>query len=185
MGNFTGSEIITILVVILIVFGPHRLPELARKAGALAARARAAVDSIKTELDAEYGEVIAPLKEAQAEIQGAGNQLKGQITAFGKEVGEVGKEIKGAADATAQDVTSAGQGLKGAAEKAVNQIAASNAYPPQTKGDNGSPEGAAAASGDVAPGGTTAPDGIAPDSTTAPDSTVAPDEATTRGADGG
>jgi len=100
MGNFTFSEIFTIVVVILIVFGPNRLPELARKAGALASKARSAMDSLKSELDAEYGEVIAPLREARNEIRSAGAEIKGQISTFGDEVAGAGKEIKAITEKT-------------------------------------------------------------------------------------
>ena len=98
MGNFTASEILTIIMVILIVFGPNRLPELARKAGILAARARGAVDALKGELDAEYGDVVAPLRDARNQLRSAGTEVKGQLTAFGKEVSAVGGEIKGATE---------------------------------------------------------------------------------------
>ncbi len=127
MGNFTFSEIITIIIVILIVFGPQRLPEIARKAGALASKARAAVDSIKTELDAEYGEVIQPLREARNEMRSAGAEVRGQITAFGKEIEETSKGVKQAAEDTVKEPV---QGLKAAADKAINQVAAANAFPP-------------------------------------------------------
>lgn len=143
MGNFTFSEIFTILIVILIVFGPQRLPELARKAGALAARARSAVDSLKAELNSEYGEVLTPLKEARDEMRTVSGELKGQITAFGKEVTAAGDSIKSDVNALTQptgdptpgedagsDATEgeSPSGLKGAAEKAINQVAASNAF---------------------------------------------------------
>lgn len=98
MGNFTFSEIFTIIVVILIVFGPNRLPELARKAGTLAARARGAMDSLKSELDAEYGEALAPLREARNELRSAGADLKGQVSAIEKEVASAGQDLKGAAE---------------------------------------------------------------------------------------
>lgn len=97
MGNFTFSEIFTIVVVILIVFGPNRLPELARKAGALAARARSAMDSLKSELDAEYGEALAPLREARNELRSAGAELKSQVSAIEQEVAAAGQDLKGAA----------------------------------------------------------------------------------------
>ena len=94
MGNFTASEILTVIVVILIVFGPNRLPELARKAGSLAASARRAMDSLKGEINAEYGDVIAPLRDARDELKSAGSDLKGQVAEIGKEVNAAGNEIK-------------------------------------------------------------------------------------------
>ena len=140
MGNFTFSEVITIVIVILIVFGPHRLPEIARKAGQWASKARAALDSVKSELDAEFGEVVQPLKEARDEMRSAGSELKGQITAFGKELEQTGRDVKRAADGAVNEPI---QNLKAAADKAVNQVAASNASPPaqpeQTNGEVATP----------------------------------------------
>jgi sec-independent protein translocase protein TatB len=105
MGNFTASEILTVIVVILIVFGPNRLPELARKAGNLAASARRAMDSLKTEINAEYGDVIAPLRDARDELRSAGTDIKGQVSEIGKEVSAASSEIK---DVTKQALESAG-----------------------------------------------------------------------------
>ncbi len=109
MGNFTFSEIFTIIVVILIVFGPNRLPELARKAGTLAARARSAMDSLKSELDAEYGEALAPLRDARNELRSAGAELKGQMSAIEKDVASAGQELKGAAEDAIKPVNEAMQ----------------------------------------------------------------------------
>jgi len=94
MGNFTASEILTVIVVILIVFGPNRLPELARKAGSLAASARRAMESLKGELSAEYGDVISPLRDARNELRSAGTEIRGQVAEIGKEVSAAGNEIK-------------------------------------------------------------------------------------------
>ena len=136
MGNFTFSEIITIIIVILIVFGPQRLPEIARKAGALASKARSAVDSIRTELDAEYGEVIQPLREARDEMRTAGNEVRGQITAFGKELEQTGQEAKRSVEGTVKEPI---QGLKAAADAAVKPIAAASVFdkPTEPDSDNG------------------------------------------------
>ncbi|NND03877.1 MAG: hypothetical protein HKN91_13935 [Acidimicrobiia bacterium] len=142
MSNFTFSEVITIVIVILIVFGPHRLPEIARKAGALAAKARSAVDSIKADLNTEYSEVIDPIRQARNEIRGAGNEVRGQITAFGKELEQTSRDVKKSAEGVVQEPV---QGLKAAADKAVNQVAAAKAFP--------QPEEPASVQGDSEPPG--------------------------------
>jgi len=107
MGNFTASELFTIAIIILIVFGPNHLPEIARKAGALAARARSALDSLKTELNTEYGDAIAPLREARDELRAAGSDIKGQVAQFGSEIAAAGNELRGAAEDTVKPVTEA------------------------------------------------------------------------------
>ena len=75
MGNFTFSEIMVILVVILIIFGPDRLPELARKAGQLARKAREATTAIRTELTNEYGDIVQPLQDVAGELKSARQDL--------------------------------------------------------------------------------------------------------------
>ena len=86
MRNFTFGEIITIVVVILIVFGPNRLPELARKAGELAAKSRVAIRSLREEFGEEYRDVIEPVIEARDQIRATGKELAGELTTLRDEV---------------------------------------------------------------------------------------------------
>ena len=86
MRNFTFGEIITIVVVILIVFGPNRLPELARKAGQYAAKARVAITSLREELGEEYREVAEPVIEARDQIRATGKELAGELSTLRDEV---------------------------------------------------------------------------------------------------
>jgi sec-independent protein translocase protein TatB len=74
--NLTISEILTIAVVILIVFGPERLPEMARKAGELLARLRGAANSLRTEFTREYEDIAKPFKDIEAELTAAKDELK-------------------------------------------------------------------------------------------------------------
>lgn len=70
-----GSELIVILLVALVVFGPERLPGLARKLGAWVGEARRAAREISRSLEAEVEDVkgtatqaAAPLREVSREI---------------------------------------------------------------------------------------------------------------------
>jgi Tat protein translocase TatB subunit len=74
-----GPEVIVILLVALVVFGPERLPDLARKAGRLAAELRRATRDIRQGLESEIGdvrgiadEVSRPLKEISREMADTG-----------------------------------------------------------------------------------------------------------------
>jgi TatA/E family protein of Tat protein translocase len=80
MGSFSISEILTILVVILVIFGPKRLPEFARKAGRLIATARQAVQSFTAELEGEYGETVQPIRELGDELGGIKKDLTKTVT---------------------------------------------------------------------------------------------------------
>ena len=71
MFSVSSAEILTIAVVALLVFGPKRLPEIARKAGRVLREIRGAADDLKSGLEAEYREAIEPLRDARQEMQDA------------------------------------------------------------------------------------------------------------------
>ncbi|MFP5333398.1 MAG: Sec-independent protein translocase protein TatB [Acidimicrobiia bacterium] len=52
-----GQEIFVILLVALVVLGPQRLPELARKVGGWAAEVRKAARDFRAGLEAEVGDL--------------------------------------------------------------------------------------------------------------------------------
>lgn len=73
-----GQEIFVILLVALVVLGPSRLPELARKLGGWTAELRKAAREIREGLEAEVSEVkkvadevSAPMKEVSREMSDA------------------------------------------------------------------------------------------------------------------
>lgn len=57
-------EIITILIIALLVFGPEKLPGAARTAGLWVGRARRLVDTVKNDIDKEFR-----LRELQEQLQ--------------------------------------------------------------------------------------------------------------------
>lgn len=70
-----GSEILIILLLALVVLGPKRLPEAARKLGNWAAELRSAARDITRGLEAEVAQVkeaaddlVAPVKELKADL---------------------------------------------------------------------------------------------------------------------
>jgi len=67
MGSLGAGELIVIAIVAIVVFGPKRLPELARKASQLLRQAREATQTLTDALDTEYDGVTAPLKDLKAE----------------------------------------------------------------------------------------------------------------------
>src|SRR5262245_1394198 len=54
--NLGAPEILLILVVALLVFGPHRLPELGRQVGGAVRELRRMQDSVKSELQSVINE---------------------------------------------------------------------------------------------------------------------------------
>ncbi|HEC97338.1 MAG TPA: twin-arginine translocase subunit TatB [Nitrospirae bacterium] len=57
------QELIVIFAVVLIVFGPKKLPELARSLGKGVAELKKALNGIKDQIDTEVKEVHNPLHE--------------------------------------------------------------------------------------------------------------------------
>jgi len=112
VGNLTFSEIIWIVVIILIVFGPQRLPEMARKAGRFMAKARDAANALQKQITEEYGDTIAPLKEVGDELKEARRSLTDSAKAAARDLEEstriqdVTKELKEAQRQVVDDVSS-------------------------------------------------------------------------------
>lgn len=77
MGSIGTGEIMVIALVALIVFGPNRLPEIARKAAELLSKAREMTKSFTDSIDAEYGEISAPIKELKGEYDATMTSVKG------------------------------------------------------------------------------------------------------------
>ncbi len=67
-----GGEIIIILLIALVVLGPTRLPELARRAGKLASELRQAARDVTSGLEAE----VADLRQVRDELQDQVEDLK-------------------------------------------------------------------------------------------------------------
>jgi sec-independent protein translocase protein TatB len=83
MGSLSLGEILLIVVVILVVFGPRRLPELSRKAGDLLAKLREGTSYVTQAIDSDYGEAMEPIRELKREY----DNLKGDVT---RAVGSIG-----------------------------------------------------------------------------------------------
>jgi Tat protein translocase TatB subunit len=88
--SISFTELITILLVALVVFGPQRLPELARKAGRWAREIRKTADEFRRGLDQEvrdlkqpFTAVKADLDKARDDLKAAGNDVKKSVEWIG------------------------------------------------------------------------------------------------------
>ncbi|MFZ0492093.1 MAG: twin-arginine translocase TatA/TatE family subunit [Acidimicrobiia bacterium] len=62
--DVSPSELIVILLVALIVFGPKRLPEMARKLSSIVRDIQGAAGDLQRGLEKEVRELTDPIKEA-------------------------------------------------------------------------------------------------------------------------
>ncbi len=76
MGSLSFAEIVTIVVVILIIFGPNRLPEFARKIGELLSKARQATSQFAEEISGEWSDAADPIRAAKDDLQGIKDDLR-------------------------------------------------------------------------------------------------------------
>ncbi len=68
MSMLQGGEIIIILLIALLVFGPKRLPELAQKLGQWTAELRAAAKEVRSGLKAEVADLKAVADDLKAPL---------------------------------------------------------------------------------------------------------------------
>ena len=91
-------EISLIMVVLLLVVGPERLPKLARTAGIYIGKARRMVAEVKAEVNRELraqelketlgAQGIEQLKGTADELRSIGSDLKSDVQTFGTELKE-------------------------------------------------------------------------------------------------
>jgi sec-independent protein translocase protein TatB len=81
MGSLGAGELVVIAIAALVVFGPNRLPEVARRASQLLGHARTATQKVTDALDTEYGEVTAPLKDLKADLDTTRQNIKRMVPA--------------------------------------------------------------------------------------------------------
>lgn len=146
MPNFTISEIITIVLVILIVFGPHRLPELARKAGELVSKGRALANDLRGEFEDEIRDVTEPLKEVSDELKGARRDMQSSMKSITDDVQRAKKDVETELAEAKKDVEAELAEVKKEAE-AVTSVPADESKPGKAEADDVEDEGG---SGDVA-----------------------------------
>ncbi|MCP4968496.1 MAG: hypothetical protein GY926_25090 [bacterium] len=94
MPNFTLSEILTIALVILIVFGPQRLPEMAQKAGEWVRKGRSMVTDLRQEFEGEFKEISEPLKDLNKEVLGIKEDMGTSLASVTDDVTKAKKELE-------------------------------------------------------------------------------------------
>lgn len=98
MGSLGAGEILVIVLVALIVFGPERLPEISRKAGEWLAKAREMTRSVTETIDAEYGDMTEPIKNLKNQYDATMSDMRGiasSVTDMSIELPEAGRQAAG------------------------------------------------------------------------------------------
>ncbi|MEZ5175620.1 MAG: twin-arginine translocase TatA/TatE family subunit [Acidimicrobiia bacterium] len=88
MGSLSFAEIMTIVVVILIIFGPNRLPEFAKRVGSLLSKARQVTSQFAEEMSREWGEAVNPITAARDDLKGIRDDLRQAGATFTSDLGE-------------------------------------------------------------------------------------------------
>lgn len=94
MGSVSLAEIVVIAAVVLIIFGPDRLPEIARKGAEIIRKSRQATSELTSSLKNDYGDVIAPINEVRQELQNVRRDLTAAATSLSDETSSLSKELK-------------------------------------------------------------------------------------------
>lgn len=95
--SLSGAEILTIAVIALVVFGPHRLPDIARSIGRYVRELRQAVSDLRRGIEQEVGPIREPIKEIRRDLTQPAADVRRTFTETAETAKEAGREIRRAA----------------------------------------------------------------------------------------
>jgi Tat protein translocase TatB subunit len=121
MFDISGPEFLTIVIIALVVFGPRRLPDLARLVGRWTAEVRRAARELRQGLERDVQSLEEPLREAKAAIEGPLREAKEDLEAPLREakedleapLREAKEELEGELRATKDELDEAGKDVAG------------------------------------------------------------------------
>lgn len=99
MFDIGPGEFFLIALVALIVFGPERLPDIARKVGGYLSEVRKAAGDLRAGLDEEVRQIQAPLEELKADLTKPVTEVKKTLDETSATINEQLEEL-GKADGT-------------------------------------------------------------------------------------
>lgn len=77
--GINGGEMIMLLVIALIVLGPQRLPQIARRAGEISREVRAIALDFRQGIEREVEAIEKPLKEVKDDVAGPLSQIRDDL----------------------------------------------------------------------------------------------------------
>ena len=101
MFDWGFTEFVLVAVVGLLVFGPERLPEVARNIGSWVGKARRYIANVRSDFESEFntGELRNLLGEQQQQIRELKGMVENAKDEFSSSMGEVTEELTEATDA--------------------------------------------------------------------------------------
>lgn len=95
MPDVSLTEFVIIGIVVLVVFGPKRLPDISRKAGNWARELRSISREFRRGIEREVAVINEPIKEIKDELTGPIKEIKEDLTA---PLEEIKKDLKEATE---------------------------------------------------------------------------------------
>ena len=95
--NVGIGEMVVIAIIALLVFGPERLPEVARQAARVFAQLRQASDDIRRVLAEQAEPIKQPLEQTRREIESMSQpitDLRKGMKSIGRPLDEINRELK-------------------------------------------------------------------------------------------
>jgi len=92
--TFSGLEILTIAVVALVVFGPNRLPEIARTIGKYVRELREAVRDLREGIEREVAPIREPMKDLREELTEGASDVKRTLAETADAAASVDRDVR-------------------------------------------------------------------------------------------
>jgi len=109
--DISGGELLVIMVVVFVVFGPKRLPEIARKMGRVMNEVKKATNDITREFNAETDGIKKEFLAARDEIKTETDKVKQEMSRTKSrildQIDQVDKDIQSDTPVTKKPVDSA------------------------------------------------------------------------------
>ena len=92
--SLSGTEILTIAVIALVVFGPGRLPDIARTIGRYLRELKTAVTDLRQGIEQEIGPISEPLKEIKRDLEKPVSDVRRTLTETAEAAKAAERDIK-------------------------------------------------------------------------------------------
>jgi sec-independent protein translocase protein TatB len=136
--NIGFGELVVILIIALLVFGPERLPEIARQVGRVMRQVRSMSDDVQRAIMSETSVITKPLEETRREIESTARPVR----EFQSEIDRNMREVRSAATMGPHPAYQQPQATvardEGAAPPAQNSATDGNEPMPRAEEANGS-----------------------------------------------